>query len=235
MDSDSSSSSGRSSTTTKSTHKMSRRSADHQMSLRKRPAERQVLQGRIAKKYAKSPVAKVAQQKINREAILSKQFLDTLEWTPWNLAMVNDSSLSCSKVWSSRPGDRQGVRYEGLVKDTDIPAVYEFAVATPVSDSKYAVYASVTKGFNHQSWENKFLSQSHLQKQLDCVLNRDCRLYVRSAPVTSDSADDVNDSVAKLRHILATKYDYAWQEHYNTQTRTYHHRRLYKNGVLISE
>lgn len=167
-----------------------------------------------------------------RELVPHTRFvLNTLRWTTWREAMLSDppSSDVDAERWSQRRGVRLGVRDATLFQnDTEVPAVYEFAVQAKERCKKYPVYFSTTRGFSRLHWDTYLLKQEGINQQIDEVLRKGCKLYVRRAKVEKavKCEDKLVGTVQELRSLMTKTYDYAW--------RSPTHRQLTRNGVAIS-
>ena len=158
-----------------------------------------------------------------------------------------------------RPGGHTGFRCGNLYDDLSEPAIYEVGVQTPSSKVKTPVWLSVTRGITKGNWETAMLSKPKLRDQVDRVLRRGCKVYVRRAPFASRDMDaiytrvrdvtkkkgtdvkrkgghaNVEEAVNELRGLVTRVCDYAWKDHYDIESRTYSHRGLVVNGVQVSD
>ena len=193
---------------------------------------------------------KNAIDKILREEATPTNFpLSSLEWSDWKRA-IQRKQPETSK-WESRFVGHRGFRRQELFSSIKTPAVYEVAVKVPDYKEKIPVLASVKQGIQGQSWEAALLSKDKLRCQVDRVLKRGCKVYVRRAPFSvktmpsiydkcgikrkTDCAKSTDNAVHELRGLMARVCDYAWRDHYDTASRTYSHRGLVVNGVKVSD
>ena len=128
--------------------------------------------------------------------------------------------------------------------DNDESAVYEFAVQPFGSTAKFPLATRATGGFTGVHWDTYFFRHGKINKQVDRVLTRGCKIYSRRAPFEFDSTTpysvnikgrDVNIStVTELRLLMNKVYDYAWRErHIAGQSHGY--RKVTRSDVTISE
>ena len=175
--------------------------------------------------------------------------LADLEWSNWKRAMQRKNPQTAR--WESRFEGHPGARCTKLFSDMTQPAVYEVAVKVPDYKEKIPVLASVKQGIQSQSWEGALLSKDKLRAQVDRVLRRNCKLYVRRAPFSvrdmpsiyskcdakrkAGCARTTDDAVHELRGLMTRVCDYAWRDHYDIPSRTYNHRPLVVDGVKVSD
>lgn len=186
-----------------------------------------------------------------RERTARKDLLiANLRWSHWREAMAHKTPRSNKEEWEDRD---PGFKRTSIFGDLSDSAVYEVAVQTPNCNQKVAVMASVTKGFHNRSWEKGILALPHIKRQVDQVLKKKCKLYIRRARFTKDDLPGlyersgvkgklaVTDSTTSgetakaLRGLMTRSCDYAWRMHYNPESKNYTHRSLVKKGVVISE
>ena len=176
--------------------------------------------------------------------------LGNLEWSHWKRAIQRKHPENSSR-WEGRLDGHPGARHVFPFPDTSRAAVYEVAVKVPEHDNKIPVLASVKQGIKGQSWEAALLSKDKLRNQVDRVLRKGCKLYVRQAPFSvrdmpsvyrrcgverkAGAARSTADAVHELRGLMTKVCDYAWRDHYDVETRTYSHRGLVVNGVKVSD
>ena len=176
-------------------------------------------------------------KRCNREDVTKTNFrLRNLTWSPWKVGMAEKSPDDESEEWIPRRGEGYGVRRSGLFQNgSDTAAVYEFAVQTARRCRKHPVYVSCTAGFSGLQWDTYLLKQGHLSGQVDNVLRKGCKLFVRRAKVnTPQRVDDKTvKSVQELRHLIRQTYDYAWSKVPTTSTRGAV-RSLTKRGVDLT-
>ncbi len=214
------------------------RKSTHPMALRPHVRERRST-------FVRRLIAKVkttmATDKVNREDVSKADFsLDGFTWSPWKQAIASVSPRR-SDSWIPRRGNRTGVRNVDIFGyNTMNPAMYEFAVETP-EGHKYPVLSRTTGGFNSCHWDTKLLNTPSVEAQLDRVIRRGCKLYARQAifPKEGEYQVIVNPddliTLQELRSLICKTYDYAWQEHYDTNSGRSLHRTVMKDGVLISD
>jgi hypothetical protein len=134
--------------------------------------------------------------------------LNDAPWTKWELAMtptlVDDVEPA---LWEKRRGQLTGYRKKTICGGQyQTPALYEFSVQTDDRCKKYVVYCKTNKGFtlDKGSWESRLLNKSDVRFQIEDILRKGCKLFVRSFPLKKSSA--VSNKMADLGH-----YDYAWR------------------------
>ena len=188
---------------------------------------------------ARTPAKSTTSEKIRRERVIDNEVcFDELNWSSWKPAIA-PVAMDKKYEWIERRGERPGVRNIDLfTNNCDRPAVYEFAVQTPAGDKKYPVLSRTTAGFTGSHWDTKLLNGLSVESQLDRVVKRGCKVFVRRAlfsrPIKSKKTGQVT-TVNELRSLMQKTYDYAWQEHYDVPSRKYFHRNVRKDGVVISD
>ena len=209
-------------------------------------------------------------EKVLREQQKGDDFLlFDLDWTNWRCAVALNppTSSRAASSWVSRHRGAPdpttaststgtpvpiGSRKRHLFPDMSVPAVYEVAVEAPNSVKKTPVLSSVTKGLDDsRSWEGALLSSPHVKEQVNKVVQRGCKLYVRRAPFSKDNmgplvaksglkAKDVGtdeEAINQLRGLLIRSCDYCWRRRYDksTESRSRVQRPLTWKKVTISE
>lgn len=146
--------------------------------------------------------------------------LDNLVWSKWTLVFIKTDK---NQRHLFRERKRIGKKRMSVFRNKcSRPTIYEFSVQTKPYKKKVAVYARITKGFEHRSWERTLLGFRVLQHQLDNVLSHRCRVYIRRANLR------IRDKVRAARALK--KLDYAWTDGRGTGK----HRRLFVEKVPIS-
>ena len=197
------------------------------------------LRGRRVQKAVKRLFVKPKAEKIKREKIEDDDFfLNQLNWSSWKPAMA-PVAMDTKQEWIERRGERPGVRNVDLfTSNCHKPAVYEFAVQPPRSDNIHPVLSRATAGFTGNHWDTKLLNGLSVEAQVDRVLKRGCKVFVRRAPfsrpIKNKNAGEVS-TLNELRSLIQKTYDYAWQEHYDVPSRKYFHRNVRRDGAVISD
>ena len=177
-------------------------------------------------------------EKIKREKIDDEDFcLNQLNWSSWKPAMA-PVAMDTKQEWIERRGERPGVRNVDLFTSScHKPAVYEFAVQPPSSDNLHPVLSRATAGFTGNHWDTKLLNGLSVEAQVDRVLKRGCKVFVRRAPFSRPIKNKNLEvsTINELRSLIQKTYDYAWQEHYDVPSRKYFHRNVRRDGVTISD
>jgi hypothetical protein len=117
-------------------------------------------------------------------------------------------------MFEKRRGNLTGYRKKTICGGQyHIAALYEFSVQTGDHCKKYVVYCKANKGFSLDkgSWESRLLNKSDVRFQIEDILTKGCKLFVRSVPLKKSSA--VSNKMADLGH-----YDYAWRCQRNERT-----------------
>ena len=154
--------------------------------------------------------------KLKRENVPETNFmLNDAPWTKWELAMTptlpDDGE---PEMFEKRRGNLTGYRKKTICGGQyHIAALYEFSVQTGDHCKKYVVYCKANKGFSLDkgSWESRLLNKSDVRFQIEDILTKGCKLFVRSFPLKKSSA--VSNKMADLGH-----YDYAWRCQRNERT-----------------
>ena len=172
-----------------------------------------------------------------RETIPETRFvLGALDWSVWNLAMAEKAPTDDpDEGWAPRPGkDHVGMRKPVLFPNTMCEAMYEFAVQPQDGARKYPVYYRTTEGFDRASWDTYLLRNKRVKGQVDQVIKKGCKLFVRRAKLDKSAKPLVLDekpvnSVADLKGLIQETYDYAWDMSIRSKRRD-----VIKRGKLIS-
>lgn len=168
-----------------------------------------------------------------RELIPETKFaLNTLDWSTWYVAMA-DKAVE-GEDWKPRPGvEPSGMRKSVIFPETSCSAIYEFAVQPQEGARKYPVYYRTTNGFDMSSWDTYLLRNHRIKKQLDHVLKKGCKVYIRRAKLEQALRTEIGgqliQSVTDLSKLLYDSYDYAW----DTRSRCAR-RKVIKRGKMIS-
>lgn len=198
--------------------------------VRYNPTAKKVLKKAVLRK----PVAAATAAPIRKNRETGAFPLDILDWSPWQPAMSLQKMRGGD--WIPRLGDYGWRNTEALYNDPQEAVLYEFAVETPAG-KKYPVLYRTSEGFSGCHWDTKLLNTPALMEQIDRILNKGCKLYLRSAQL--DDSFTVNGQVIEcmneLRSYIHKNYDYAWQQHYDIPSRRYLHRNVLRDGVLISD
>ncbi|XP_063405299.1 uncharacterized protein LOC134688474 [Mytilus trossulus] len=147
--------------------------------------------------------------KLKRENVTETNFmLNDAPWSRWQLAITPESPEGEeSHLWQKRRGDLTGYRRTEICNGQyQKPALYEFAVQTHEHCKRYVVYCKCNKGFtlDKGSWESKLLNNTDVRNEVEDVLKKGCRIFVRHFPLRKTSA--TTNKMADLGH-----YDYAWR------------------------
>ena len=141
--------------------------------------------------------------------------LNDAPWSKWEIAITSripEGELPTD--YTPRKGIYSGYRKNNICGGVyDKPALYEFAVQTLENGKKYVVYCKCNKGFSKSkaSWESKLLSKPEIKKEVEDILSKGGRLFVRRYLLTKSKTS--SDKLGDLRH-----YDYAWRGQRNERT-----------------
>ncbi|XP_076078381.1 uncharacterized protein LOC143048542 [Mytilus galloprovincialis] len=142
--------------------------------------------------------------KLKRENVPETNFmLNSAHWSKWQVAMVSSVPADEEHKWEKRHGDSEGYRRKVICGGSyKKPTLYEFAVQNGERCRRYVVYCKSSKGFilDRGSWETRLLTKSDVKSQINDILKKDMRLFVRSCPLMKSQ-----DKLLALNH-----YDYAW-------------------------
>ncbi|CAG2232712.1 unnamed protein product [Mytilus edulis] len=147
--------------------------------------------------------------KLKRENVTQTNFmLNDAPWSRWQLAITPESPEGVeSHLWQKRRGDLTGYRKTEICNGQyQKPALYEFAIQTHEHCKRYVVYCKCNKGFtlDKGSWESRLLNNTDVRNEVEDVLKKGCRIFVRHFPLRKTSA--TTNKMADLGH-----YDYAWR------------------------
>ncbi|VDI53760.1 Hypothetical predicted protein [Mytilus galloprovincialis] len=133
--------------------------------------------------------------------------LNDAPWSRWQLAITPESPEGEeSHLWQKRKGDLTGYRKTEICNGQyQKPALYEFAVQTHEHCKRYDVYCKCNKGFtlDKGSWESRLLNNTDVRNEVEDVLQKGCRIFVKHFPLIKTSTNKMAD----LDH-----YDYAHVE-----------------------
>ena len=163
-----------------------------------------------------------------------------LKWSDWKTAMIPRQTRDVKDSWIPRRSGN-GARNSNLFKSYTLPAIYECGVQVP-SGSITPVVCRVTKGFQNGMWDTKLLNGPAMTNQISSVLRKNCNLMMRRAdlsnleviPEKTTNGTELETLTQVQSHVLG-HYDYAWQQHYDIDTRTYNHRHLTVDSATISQ
>ncbi|CAC5426583.1 unnamed protein product [Mytilus coruscus] len=134
--------------------------------------------------------------------------LNDAPWSRWQLAITPEFPEGAEyHLWKKRGGDLTGCRKTEICNGQyQKPALYEFAVQTHEHCKRYVVYCKCNKGFtlDKGSWESRLLHKTDVKTEVEDVLKKGCRIFVRHFPLRKTSA--TTNKMADLGH-----YDYAWR------------------------
>ena len=130
--------------------------------------------------------------------------LNDAPWSKWQMVMtptVEENTVS--NIWEKRRGDLTGYRRKVICDGRyQTPALYEFAVQTNEHCKRYVVYCKCNKGFvlDKGSWESRLLNKPDVRLEIEDILKKGFRLFVRRFPLGKSNKS------SELDH-----YDYAWR------------------------
>ncbi|XP_052088293.1 uncharacterized protein LOC127725398 [Mytilus californianus] len=147
--------------------------------------------------------------KLKRENVPETNFmLNDAPWSKWQLAVTQTLPEGTeSDLWEKRRGDLTGFRRKEICDGQyQKPALYEFAVQTAEHCKRYVVYCKCNKGFmlDKGSWESRLLNTPNVRTEVEDVLKKGFRLFVRRFPLKKTCA--TSNKMTDLGH-----YDYAWR------------------------
>jgi hypothetical protein len=204
--------------------------------IHKKPIQRR-LNKTTYKLSTAAKLLKVARKGKPREPICSYMFMNELPWSKWKLAYSGTEPFHGK--WQPRGEGHPGFFNSNLYRhDTQAPAFYELAVQTQSGKHMHPVWNSITKGFNSLHMNTYLKKNTRVQKQIDDVIQKGSKLYIRRAKVQTPAKLYVDEvvgikqinSVDELRLLINNVYDYAWGMFQKTS-----HRHLVKSGVVISD
>ncbi|KAK3103812.1 hypothetical protein FSP39_022112 [Pinctada imbricata] len=103
------------------------------------------------------------------------------------------------------------------------PALYEAAVQICKRGRRFVLYNKFSAGFTSASWEQRLLGGKDIRSQVDKLIDKECKIFLRRIPLTKKGSSKVAE--------LLKKYDYAWSK-VPRQRKVY--RRVEKSGMVIS-
>ena len=179
-----------------------------------------------------------APHRVYRERVTKRIFaLADMDWSRWKLGITPIAPTgNRANTWRARHRDHVGVRRTTIFHsdDTTTPSVYEIAIQPHSAAPKHPVSFFVTTGFQGRRWDHAIFPEN-VHKQVDQVLERGCKLYIRRAPLKTDGEKTVKDSVKEMRTLLSRTYDYAWRTRYDATVRTRGRRHLVRSRKVISD
>ena len=141
-------------------------------------------------------------------------------WTKWQLAITPELGDGTeSNLWLKRRGHLTGYRRKVVCGGNYKAALYEFSVQHNRGCKRYVVYCRTNKGFilKEGSWESKLLNKPDVRYQIENILKKGCRLYVRRYLINKSSNwEKKNYLINKSSNWEKTlgyrdHYDYAWR------------------------
>jgi hypothetical protein len=128
-------------------------------------------------------------------------------WTKWQLAITPELGDGTeSYLWLKRRGHLTGYRRKVVCGGNCKAALYEFSVQHNRGCKRYVVYCRTNKGFilKEESWESKLLNKPDVRFQIEDILKKGCRLYVRRYLI--NKASNWEKTLGYRDHD-----DYAWR------------------------
>ncbi|KAK3610616.1 hypothetical protein CHS0354_009075 [Potamilus streckersoni] len=142
---------------------------------------------------------------LKRENVPETNFmLRDLNWSPWQLVITSDPPKSPETGWRKRNGDGCGYSKQKLfgVK-MNVPGLYEVAVQMKFRAKKFVVFSKFAKSC--RNWERELLGKADLKAQIDDVIKRKCKVYIRRVILN-------RRNVEKKVIWDIQNYDYAWSK-----------------------
>lgn len=165
--------------------------------------------------------------KLRRENVPEFNFLlREMPWSAWKL-VISPSEQKAQSITRARTGSGSGFRAKSIFDGkTNVPALYEVAVQTKYRTRKHVVYSKLCRrGFaNKNNWEKCLLGRADIRAQIDSVIEKNCKVFVRRAILKNQKAN-VSARCSLMR------YDYAWR---GLKAERAGHRKVTKASVEIS-
>ncbi|KAL3853581.1 hypothetical protein ACJMK2_017115 [Sinanodonta woodiana] len=142
---------------------------------------------------------------LKRENVPETNFmLRDLKWSPWQLAIIYDAPKSSEAGWKKRNGDGCGYSKRKLFGgNINVPALYEIAVQMKFRAKKFVVFSKFAKSCGN--WEKELLGKADLKAQIDDVIKRKCKVYIRRVVLNKRNVE--NKVMMDIQN-----YDYAWSK-----------------------
>ena len=180
------------------------------------PAERKSLKADPVRQRArKNRIVKIDRDKTQA----SKFILKKLAWSTWRVAMCPKRSTSCPRHWLVNNGF-PGEHRRHLFRDTDVRAVYEFAIQQKKGGKRYVMYTTCSQGFPQSTtWFRKFIARKPLVlAEIQQLMNSSGILSMRRAVLPRSCTVKLENGIkTKLKEpmdytkLLNKLYNYTWQ------------------------